>query len=52
MIVGRTGTPRFHVESPHELAMLDAAARAAGTQADVLLRVTGRGIPGAARRSW
>src|SRR2546423_3176440 len=35
----KAGTSRFHVESPHELAMLDAAARAAGTQADVLLRV-------------
>jgi diaminopimelate decarboxylase len=30
---------RFHVESPHELAQLDAAARAAGRQVDVLLRV-------------
>jgi diaminopimelate decarboxylase len=35
----KAGTFRFHVESPHELAMLDAAARAAGQQADVLLRV-------------
>jgi diaminopimelate decarboxylase len=35
----KAGTSRFHVESPHELAMLDAASRAAGQQADVLLRV-------------
>src|SRR5690242_4970891 len=35
----KAGTSRFHVESPHELAMLDGAARAAGQQADVLLRV-------------
>jgi diaminopimelate decarboxylase len=34
-----TGTARFHVESPHELGLLTAAARAAGRQADVLLRV-------------
>lgn len=33
------GTTRFHVESPHELALLDQAARAAGRRADVLLRV-------------
>jgi diaminopimelate decarboxylase len=31
------GTTRFHVESPHELALLDQAARAAGRRADVLL---------------
>jgi diaminopimelate decarboxylase len=35
----KAGTSRFHVESPHELAQLDAAARAAGRQADVLFRV-------------
>jgi diaminopimelate decarboxylase len=33
------GTHRFHVESPHELNTLAAAARAAGRTADVLLRV-------------
>jgi hypothetical protein len=33
----------FHVESPHELALLDQAARAAGRRADVLLRVN---LPG------
>ena len=37
------GTTRFHVESPHELALLDQAARAAGRRADVLLRVN---LPG------
>src|SRR2546430_5748484 len=37
------GTSRFHVESPHELALLDEAARAAGRRADVLLRVN---LPG------
>jgi diaminopimelate decarboxylase len=36
-------TTRFHVESPHELALLDQAARAAGRRADVLLRVN---LPG------
>jgi diaminopimelate decarboxylase len=39
----KAGTFRFHVESPHELTLLDAAARAAGKQADVLLRVN---LPG------
>jgi diaminopimelate decarboxylase len=34
-----SGTSRFHVESPHELALLDEAARAVGRQVDVLLRV-------------
>ena len=33
------GTTRFHVESPHELALLDQAARATRRRADVLLRV-------------
>jgi len=37
------GTTRFHVESPHELALLDQAARAADRRADVLLRVN---LPG------
>jgi diaminopimelate decarboxylase len=42
--MGRTGTARagmgrFHVESPHELGLLAAAARAAGARADILLRV-------------
>jgi len=37
------GTSRFHVESAHELALLDEAARAAGRRADVLLRVN---LPG------
>ena len=36
-------TTRFHVESPHELALLDQAARAADRRADVLLRVN---LPG------
>jgi diaminopimelate decarboxylase len=35
----RAGVARFHVESPHELRQLDAAARASGRTADVLLRV-------------
>lgn len=35
----RAGTARFHVESPRELRLLAAAARAAGRTADVLLRV-------------
>jgi diaminopimelate decarboxylase len=35
----RTGTARFHVESPHELGMLAAAARTAGRSVDVLFRV-------------
>jgi len=35
----RAGVFRFHVESPHELRLLGAAALAAGRQADVLLRV-------------
>ena len=34
----RAGTFRFHVESPHELRLLGAAALAAGRPADVLLR--------------
>jgi diaminopimelate decarboxylase len=42
----KAGTSRFHVESPHELAQLDAAARAAGRQADVLLRVNPPGRSG------
>ncbi len=39
------GAFRFHVESPHELALLDEAARAAGRRADVLLRVNLPGRP-------
>jgi diaminopimelate decarboxylase len=35
----RTGTARFHVESPHELARLAATAQATGRPADILLRV-------------
>lgn len=35
----RAGTYRFHVESPHELRMLAAAARDAGRTAEILLRV-------------
>lgn len=35
----RGAVARFHVESPHELRLLGAAARAAGRPADVLLRV-------------
>lgn len=35
----RTGTFRFHVESPHELRLLGSAALAAGRHADILLRV-------------
>jgi diaminopimelate decarboxylase len=35
----RSGTHRFHVESPHELRLLAEAAGAAGCTADVLLRV-------------
>ncbi|MGH3170058.1 MAG: type III PLP-dependent enzyme [Trebonia sp.] len=35
----RAGVSRFHVESPHELRLLGAAALAAGRTADVLLRV-------------
>ena len=35
----RAGTFRFHVESPHELYLLGAAAQAAGRRADILLRV-------------
>jgi len=35
----RAGVFRFHVESPHELRQLGAAALAAGRPADVLLRV-------------
>ena len=35
----RAGVFRFHVESPHELRHLGAAALAAGATADVLLRV-------------
>ena len=41
-----SGTSVFHVESPHELAQLDEAARAAGRQADVLLRVNLAGPSG------
>jgi diaminopimelate decarboxylase len=41
----RTGTARFHVESPHELSMLAAAAQAAGRRADILLRVNPPGGP-------
>ncbi len=41
----KAGTSRFHVESPHELAQLDAAARATGRQADVLFRVNPPGRP-------
>ncbi|MFH8749790.1 type III PLP-dependent enzyme [Streptomyces rimosus] len=33
------GVERFHLESEHELRMLSALARAAGREADVLLRV-------------
>jgi diaminopimelate decarboxylase len=39
----RAGTHRFHVESPHEVRMLAAAARSAGRTADVLLRVNRAG---------
>lgn len=39
----RAGVFRFHVESPHELRHLGAAALAAGTTADILLRVN---LPG------
>ena len=46
-----SGTSRFHVESPHELALLDEAARAAGRRADVLLRVNLPG-PRPSRRRW
>jgi diaminopimelate decarboxylase len=42
----KVGPARFHVESPHELAQLDAAARAAGQRADVLLRVNPPGHSG------
>jgi diaminopimelate decarboxylase len=35
----RAGVSRFHVESPHELRLLAAAALAAGRTADILLRV-------------
>jgi len=35
----QAGVARFHVESPHELRTLAAAARAAGRAVDVLLRV-------------
>ncbi len=35
----RSGTHRFHVESPHELRLLAEAADAVGCTADVLLRV-------------
>ena len=44
----RVGVTRFHVESPLELSMLAAAARAAGVRADILLRVNPPGpAPGA-----
>ena len=36
---GRAGTHRVHVESPHELRLLGAAALSAGRTADILLRV-------------
>jgi diaminopimelate decarboxylase len=39
------GVYRFHVESPHELRLLGAAALAAGRTADILLRVN---LPGPA----
>ena len=39
----RAGVARFHVESPHELRLLGAAAHAAGRWVDVLLRVN---LPG------
>jgi diaminopimelate decarboxylase len=42
----RSGTHRFHVESPHELRMLAKAADAAGCTADVLLRVNPAGVGG------
>ena len=42
------GVARFHVESLHELRRLDAAARAAGARAAVLLRVN---IPAAGQAS-
>jgi len=42
------GTFRFHVESPHELRLLGAAALAAGRVADILLRVNLPGRPEAA----
>jgi diaminopimelate decarboxylase len=35
----RAGTHRVHVESPHELRLLGAAALSAGRTADILLRV-------------
>jgi diaminopimelate decarboxylase len=44
----RAGVFRFHVESPHELRQLAAAALAAGATADVLLRVN---LPGDAPAS-
>jgi diaminopimelate decarboxylase len=50
----RAGVFRFHVESPHELRLLGAAALAAGRTADVLLRVNlspdpaDSGVPAAA----
>ena len=45
----RTGTARFHVESPHELSMLAAAAQAAGRPADILLRVNPPGAQAASK---
>jgi diaminopimelate decarboxylase len=44
----RAGVSRFHVESPHELRLLAAAALAAGRTADILLRVN---LPGVATAS-
>ena len=41
----RAGTHRVHVESPHELRLLGAAALSAGRTADILLRVN---LPGEA----
>jgi diaminopimelate decarboxylase len=45
----RTGVHRFHVESPHELRSLAAAAHTAGRPADVLLRVNPVAPPSATR---
>jgi diaminopimelate decarboxylase len=44
------GTGRFHVESPHELNLLAAAAAAAGQTVDVLLRVNPPGGSSAGAR--
>ena len=45
----RAGVFRFHVESPHELRHLGAAALAAGRTADILLRVNPPGDAADAR---